>query len=187
MKAVLEKNGFLPAVPESGLCPSRETELWYALSTRSRHEKLAYEELNRRGIYAFLPLRRITRRWSDRMRIIEEPLFRGYLFVHASLSDRWEILGARGIVRFVGPSAARPFSIPEKEINAVRLFIENDLSVDPYPYLKEGERVYVRSGPCRGVEGFIIRKGHHSRLIVSVDLLSRSVSVEVDAANVEKL
>ena len=159
---------------------------WYALSTKSRHEKVVDEGLRQKGIETFLPLRRITRHWSDRVKLIEEPMFGGYLFVRTALKNRLEVLQTRGSVRFVGFDSA-PLPIRERELEAIQRFIREEISVDPYPYLIEGNRVYVRSGPFKGIEGFIVRKNKQSRLVISLDCLFQSVSVEIDEALVEKI
>lgn len=159
---------------------------WFALYTRSRHEKFVDQELRKKGIVTFLPLRKITRSWSDRRKMIEEPLFKGYLFVHTPLTARWDILNTKGAVRFVGPSAD-PVEVREQELAMVRKFIQEEIPIDPFPYLKEGERVYIRSGPFKGVEGFIIRKDKHCRLVISLHVLMQSISIVMDQACVEKI
>lgn len=166
---------------------SWNTACWYAVYTRSRHEKHVEHELSRKGLETFLPLRRVTRNWSDRRKIIEEPLFRGYLFVHLSIRERLAVLKTGGIVGFVGPSQSKPIEVPESEISAVRRLVEEDMQIDPFPYLKEGERVYIRSGPFKGIEGFIIRKDKHCRLVISLNLLMQSLSIQVDSACVESI
>ncbi len=158
---------------------------WLALYTRSRHEKLVNRELGKKGIETFLPVRKITRFWSDRKKVIEEPLFQGYLFVHMPWKERWAVLNTVGAVRFVGPRLSDPVEVSEKELLAIQRFVETEIEVDPFPYLKKGERVYVRSGPFKGTEGFIVRKGQHCRLVISLDLLMQSVSIEIDEACVE--
>lgn len=160
-------------------------ERWYALYTRSRHEKLVHRELQKKGIESFLPLRRVMRRWSDRRKIIEEPLFKSYLFVHIPWRERWDILKTVGAVRFVGHKMSEPLEVPERELAIIRKFVECDIQVDPFPYLKEGQRVYVRSGRFKGAEGFIVRKDSHCRLVISLDLLMQSVSIQIDSACVE--
>ena len=142
----------IPAVAEFW-----EQERWYALHTRSRHEKLIDFYLQKKGIETFLPLRKITRRWSDRLKKIEEPIFLGYLFVRIPLKNRVEVLQTKGSVRLVGFNGL-PTIVPENDIEAIRRFIQEEISVDPFPYLSEGNRVYIRSGPLKGVEGFIVRK-----------------------------
>ena len=159
---------------------------WYALYARSRHEKFLDSELQKKGIETFLPLRKIKRHWSDRVKAIEEPLFSGYLFVRIPLKNQLEVIKTRGSVRLVGfPSSPTP--VPERELEAIRRFVREAISVDPYPYLTAGNRVYVRSGPLKGVEGFIVRKNKHTRLVISLDLLFQSISVEIDEALVEKI
>ncbi len=161
-------------------------QLWFALYTRSRHEKLVDCELQKKGIETFLPLRKITRHWSDRVKQVETPLFSGYLFVRTSLEHRFDILNTRGSVRFVSFNSL-PVPVPEAELAVVRRFLEEKISIDPFPYLKQGDRVYVRSGPFQGVEGFIVRKDRHMRLVISLDLLMQSISVVIDEAVVEKV
>lgn len=159
---------------------------WYALYTRSRHEKSVDEFLRRKRIETFLPLRKIRRKWSDRIKQIEEPLFKGYLFVHTAYKDRLEILRTKGVVRFVG-FGLFPSIVPEASLFALKRFIEEDMEVDPFPYLREGDPVVVCSGPFRGVEGFLTyRKGKY-RLVISLDLIEQSASIEIDAACVEKV
>ena len=158
---------------------------WYALHARSRHEKLVNTELQKKGIETFLPLRKFKRHWSDRIKEIEEPLFKGYLFVRIPLKNRFNVLETRGSVRLVGFHWPAP--VPEKDLDAVRRFVDEEIAVDPYPYLTQGNRVYVRSGAFKGVEGFIVRKNRETRLVISLDLLFQSVSVEIDEALVEKV
>ena len=163
-----------------------QQEAWYALYARSRHEKVVDDLLRRKGIETFLPVRKIKRRWSDRVKLIEEPLFKGYLFVHAPLRRRIEILQTKGVVRFIGHGPL-PTPVQDKDLMAIRTFMENDIAVDPFPYLKEGQRVVVSTGPFRGVEGFLVLKKTKYRLVISLDLIMQSASIEVDAAMVEPL
>jgi transcription antitermination factor NusG len=142
-------------------------------------------ELKKKGIETFLPMRQVMHHWSDRRKLIEEPLFKGYLFVHAPLKQRFDVLNTVGAVSFVGRRAGEPLEVPEKDLAAVRQFLEQKIQMDPFPYLKEGQRVYVRSGPMKGVEGFVVRKDKHCRLVISLDLLMQSVSVQIDEACVE--
>ena len=162
-----------------------ETPYWYALYTRSRCEKVVEEGLGRKGIKTFLPIRKITRRWSDRKKIIEDPLFKGYVFVQIPWKARWEVLNTVGTVRFIGPKHSHPTVVPEKDLLIIQRFIEEKLQIDPFPYLREGERVYIRSGPFKGAEGFIVRKNRNCRLVISLDLLMQSISIEIDQACVE--
>lgn len=162
-----------------------ESFRWYALRTRSRHEKVLDQELKRKGIESFLPIRKVMRQWSDRKQEVAEPLFKGYLFVRFPLKRRWDVLNSVGAVQLVGKSNAEPSPISDSEILSIQKFIETDLQIDPFPYLKEGQRVYIRSGPLRGVEGFVVRKDSHCRLVVSLDSIMQSVAISIDEACVE--
>ncbi len=182
----MHQDGKILQTPALGVEESKwTTHHWYALYTRSRHEKIVTEELRKKQLESFLPLRKITRQWSDRKKIIEEPLFKGYLFVRIPLSERLRVLNTVGVVQFVCSRGVEPVTVPEKELLTIKNFIESNIQMDPFPYLKEGEKVYIRSGPFKGAEGFIIRKARHCRLIISVDVLMQSVSIEIDEACVE--
>jgi len=158
---------------------------WYALYTRPRHEKRVFEDLTSRKIEAFLPTYKVRRRWSDRYKIVEEPLFKNYIFVNvrsgASYHETLRPYGAVSFVMFDG----KPAEIPQDEIDAIRRLVTSELPYDPHPYLKIGRKVYVRSGPLEGCEGILTRKKGISRLVLSVHLLQQSVSAEVDADCVE--
>jgi len=158
---------------------------WYALHTRSRHENVVYQQLSSKGIETFLPLRKIKRHWSDRIKVVEDPLFKGYLFVHIPLRKHLDVVSTFGAVRLIGFSPAEPLEVPERDILAIRKFLDEEIQVDPFPYLKEGERIYVRSGIFKGVEGFIVRKQKDCRLVISLDLLMTSISIHIDEACVE--
>ncbi len=171
---------FPAGVDESKWCAAR----WFALYTRSRHEKAAERELNKKGFETFMPLISVMRQWSDRRKTVEEPLFKSYLFVKTSLSQKFSVLNTFGVVNMVH-NGTEPIEVAEKDLLAVRKFVEQDIQVDPFPYLKEGQRVYVRSGPFKGTEGFVVRKDSHCRLVISVHALKQSVSVMIDQACVE--
>ena len=158
---------------------------WYALYTRPRHEKQVFEDLTSRKIEAFLPTYKVRRRWSDRYKIVEEPLFKNYIFVNVRQGQSYhETLRRYGAVSFV-MFDGKPAEIPESEIDAIRMLVTSELPYDPHPYLKIGRKVYVRSGPLEGCEGILTRKKGMTRLVLSVHLLQQSVSAEVDADCVE--
>ncbi len=159
---------------------------WYALHTRSRHEKVVDDLLRRKNIETFLPLRTIRRKWSDRIKEIQEPLFKGYTFVHAQLIHKLEILQTKGVVRFVG-FGRFPSVVSETQLLSIRRFMEEDIQIDPFPYLQEGKRVVIKNGRFRGVEGFLVCKKSKYRLVISLDLISQSASIEIDSASVEPL
>lgn len=157
---------------------------WYAIWTRSRHEKAVWEQLDRKGVQAFLPT--ITRwsRWKDRKKQIAWPLFPGYCFARFESSDRLPILKCSGVVNIVSFDG-EPAPIPDYEIEGIRRLVETDLRYDPCPLIREGMMVEVVHGPLRGVIGRLVRKGSHARLVLSVDLIGQAVWVEVDAADVK--
>jgi len=157
---------------------------WYAIWTRSRHEQTVREQLERKGYEAFLPTVPKWSRWKDRKKKIDWPLFPGYCFARFHPAERLPILTCTGVVSIVSfDGDVAP--IPEAEIDAIRRVVESDLQYDPCPLIKEGTMVEVTHGPLKGVQGRLVRKGTHSRLILAVDLIGQAVSVEVDAADVK--
>ena len=157
---------------------------WYALWTRSRHEAVVRQELERIQIEGFLPT--ITRwsRWKDRKKKIDWPLFPGYCFARFDIQSRLAVLNRTGVVNIVSfNSEAAP--IPDVEIDNLRQLVETDLQYDPCPMIHEGMLVEVVHGPLQGVVGRLVRKGPHARLVLSVELINQGVSVEVDAADVK--
>lgn len=157
---------------------------WFALWTRSRHEKLVRDQLQQKQVEVFLPTINKWSRWKDRKKQIEWPLFPGYCFARFDVSDRLPILKCDGVVSIVGTEGL-PSPIPPVEIDSIRQLIESELAFDPCPLIKEGMMVEVTAGPLKGVVGRLIRKGAHARLMLSVDLIGQAVSVEVDAADVK--
>ncbi len=157
---------------------------WYAIWTRSRHEQVVREQLERKGVEAFLPT--ITRwsRWKDRKKKIDWPLFPGYCFAHFDTRERLAILTCTGVVSIVS-FHGEIVPIPDYEIAGIRQLVESDLQYDPCPMIREGMMVEVVHGPLRGVIGRLIRKGARARLMLAVDLIGQAVSVEVDAADVK--
>ncbi len=164
------------------MTPAHDAQ-WYAIWTRSRHEQVVCEQLERKGIEAFLPTVLRWSRWKDRKKQIEWPLFPGYCFARFELNDKLAVMKSTGVVNIIGFSGELA-PIPEHEINGIRTLISTDLAFDPVPLIKEGTMVEVTHGPLRGVVGRLIRKGAHARLILSVELIGQGVSVVVDAADV---
>ena len=156
---------------------------WFAIWTRSRHEQVVREQLERKRVDAFLPT--ITRwsRWKDRKKKIDWPLFPGYCFARFDARERLPILKCTGVVNIVS-FEGEPAPIPEHEIEGIRLLVDSDLAYDPCTLIREGTMVEVIHGPLRGVIGRLVRKNEKARLILSVDLIGQAVSVEVDAADV---
>jgi transcription antitermination factor NusG len=163
--------------------PSDEPR-WYAVRTRSRHEKKVREQLEGHPeVEVFLPLWERWSRWKDRKQRVQFPLFPGYCFVRFRYGDRLQVLKTFGVVALVGiKGQSEP--VPDAEIEAVRAAVESKLRYDPHPYLTEGMEVEVVHGPLMGVRGRLLRKDRSARLVLSVTLIRQSVAVEIDAADV---
>lgn len=160
---------------------------WYAIQTRSRHEKVVAEQLWQKGIECFLPLYEKVSRWKDRRKLVSLPLFPGYLFVHANISERkLDILKVPSVVRVVGFSG-RAESIDGKQIQAVKELVFREIPVDPHPYLAVGDRVRIVRGPLCGLEGILLEKKGKFRFVLSIDIIRQAVSCEISAADVEKI
>ncbi len=161
-------------------------ELWYAVSVRPRHEKLVTRHLEHQGVNYFLPVYRSVRHWKDRRKELEMALFPGYVFVNLNLRDRGGVLRTPGVVQFV-TFQGQPAVVPDTEIRALESGLHAGLRLQPHPYLRQGARVRVKRGPLTGVEGIMVRRKERFRLVLSIDLIMRSVMFEVDEADVEPL
>jgi transcription antitermination factor NusG len=157
---------------------------WYALYTCPRHEKHVAKQIEERHISCFLPLYRSVRRWKDRRKELELALFPGYVFVRIALEDKLQVLQVPGAVRLVTFNG-HPAPLPEQEIECLRNRQSGCGTIEPHPYLCVGRRVRVRSGPLQGLEGIIRRSKDKCRVVFSLDLIMRSVAVEIDEADVE--
>ena len=160
--------------------------LWFAVYTRSRHEVAVKNQLDAKGILNFLPSYTKLSHWKDRRKEIQLPLFPGYLFVKVLLNDRIDVLKSFGVVYIVGNSLG-PLPVPEASIESIQSTLEQGLKIDPHPYLKVGSRVRITDGPLRGIEGILIRKKNRTLLVLSIDLIQRSVSVEMEGWKVERI
>jgi transcription antitermination factor NusG len=152
---------------------------WYALHVRSRFEKVVSRNLQGKGFEEYLPLYRTRTRWSDRTKEIELPLFPGYVFCKFDLQDRLPVLmipGVNGIVGF-GKSAT---PVDPAELDAVRSLMGSGSSCEPWAFIGVGEEVLVESGPMAGTRGIVVRVKDSYRLVISMNLLQRSVAVEID-------
>ena len=160
---------------------------WYAVRTRSRHEKRVHEHLaGRHDIEVYLPLWERRSRWKDRIKRVQVPLFPGYCFARFRSSDRLHVLKASGVVDLVGPGG-EPEPIPDAEIDAIRALVGSGLTYEPFPFLAEGMEVEVIRGPLMGVRGRLLRKDRGLRVVLSVRSIRQSVSVEIDAPDVAPL
>ena len=162
---------------------------WYCIHTRSRHEDAVYQRLSDKKFQAFLPKMEVWSKRKDRRKKIQKALFPGYLFVYESLNPRvgLEILKTPGVVKILGNEAG-PLPIPEGQIESIKKILNGKAAVSPFPYLKEGQLVRVVDGPLKGCQGFSIKiKEEKEKLVISLDLLRRSVSVEIESASIEPI
>ena len=173
----------LAVTASPGLVESHSPQ-WYALYTCSRHEKQVAIQLQQHQVEFFLPLYSSTRRWKDRRVQLELPLFPGYVFVHIALHDRMQVLGIPGAVRFVA-FRGLPTVLDKQDVERLRNGLNSGVRAAPHPYLVLGRRVRVVRGPMVGMQGILLRRKHHSRLVLSIDLIMRSIAVEIDACDVE--
>lgn len=157
---------------------------WWVAYTRHQHEKNVAEMLSAKGIEAFLPIYEAVHRWKDRKKTVSLPLFPCYLFVRERSDGRLLTLTTPGIYMILtkGDHLA---VVPNEEVQAIQRALMDPASVEPYPFLKCGERVRVVRGPLTGIEGILVRKKNIYRLILSVQMLAQSAAVEVDAADIE--
>lgn len=154
---------------------------WFAVRVRSNFERQVGMMLTGRGFDTFLPTYRERRCWSDRIKELDVPVFPGYMFCKLDPQRPMHLLTTPGVVNIVG-IGKRPEPISDEEIAAVRLIVEKTLTARPWPFLHVGQKIRVHRGPLSGVEGFLVDFKSGYRVVVSVTLLQRSVSAEVDGA-----
>lgn len=154
---------------------------WFALQVRTQHERGVAEFLRGKGYEWFLPMYKCRKRWSDRVKEVDTPLFPGYLFCRFDVQQRLPILKTPGVIQIVGYNR-QPVAIDESEISAIQTLVGSGFATQPWPHLQAGDKVQIESGPLRGLVGILTAfKGQH-RLIVSITLLQRAVAVEIDSA-----
>jgi transcription termination/antitermination protein NusG len=156
---------------------------WYAIRTRSRHEKLVGQQLQARAVETLVPLVDRRQPWADRWKIVSFPLFPGYCFARFRVEDRLAVVTATGVVEILGNHAG-PVPVAEGEIDALRTLVTSTLPFDPHPYLTDGMQVEVVRGPLEGLRGVLVRKDRHARLVVSIRMIQQAASVELDAYDV---
>lgn len=156
---------------------------WYALRVRPRFEKSIARNLRSKGYDEFLPMYVSRRRWSDRIKKLELPLFPGYLFCRFDLSSRLSVVSTPGVNCIVG-FGKQPHPVDETELASVRAVIESGLPCQPWPFLRVGEWVRVEHGALTGLEGLVMDLRKADRLLISVSLLMRSVAVEIDRSSI---
>ena len=164
--------------------PKRETGdvfPWFALQVRTRQEMGVAQQLGGQGYERFLPLYKLRKRWSDRIKEVDAPLFPGYLFCRFNPQDRLPILKTPGVIQIVGFNNG-PTAVDESEIQSIQRLVTAGVPNQPWPYLAAGDRVRIDSGPLLGLQGILIDVKRSHRLVLSVTLLQRSVAVEIDSA-----
>jgi transcription antitermination factor NusG len=170
---------------ETSVVPVRSSEArWYAAYTSANHERRVSEQLGVRRVEHFLPLYASVRQWKDRKVKLEMPLFPGYVFVRMALRDRLQVLQVPGVAYLVGFDGTAA-ALPADEIETLRASLSAGARAKPHPYLAAGRRVSLQSGPLAGLTGILLRRKARARFVVSVDLIQRSIVVEVDEAHLE--
>jgi len=162
---------------------------WYALRVRSRHEFVTYNELRRKGIDAYLPTVKKWSQWKDRKKLVEFPLFPGYLFANININSQeyFDTLKTKGAVNILSLDGGRPAPVPSDEIDSLRILVESGEELDIYAHIKEGTKVVVTKGLLKGARGILTKKETHYVFSVDVVLPGKSVSAKVFADDVESI
>ncbi len=168
----------IPAYPYSS-----QSDAWYALYVRSRHERVVEQTLKGRGYPAFSPFYRMRRKRSDRTKELDVPLFPGYVFCQFDPNRRLPVLTTPGVVFVVGAGNI-PEAVQESEIASIQTVAQSGKPVQPWPFLQAGQRVRILAGPLYGVEGRLLKMKNECRLVISVTILQRSLAMEVDQDSV---
>ena len=188
LMAGLDSYPMVPATMDDSVAvPGLDDLRWYAVRTRSRHEKMATQQLQTRGIETFLPVVTQTHRWSDRKKVVEVPLFSGYTFVrvaYASNEQRIQVLQTHGVAGFVGIQRTGD-PIPDNQIEDIRTLLSNKVDIKAHSFLKIGQRVRVRGGALDGVEGILVSANGDRSLVISLKSIERSLSIRVEGYDVE--
>jgi transcriptional antiterminator NusG len=167
--------------------PATASSWWYAIQTRSRHEKAVATQLLGREVTTFLPLVNDLRRWSDRCKAVQLPLFPGYAFVRIgrSVEERIKVLRVDGVVSFVG-AHGEGIPIPDAQIEDIRRLLSN-VRCSSHPFLKVGQRVRIRGGYLDGIEGILVARNGNRTLVISVEPIERSIAVSIDGFEIVPL
>ena len=162
-------------------------KFWYVVYVRSRHEKKVHQLFEEKGVESSLPLVKTTRKWSDRKKKVEIPLFRGYVFVKIDIGkDKLNILKTNVVVKFIGIQN-KPSKISDEEIHWVHMMVEESDTVQSEKEIPVGQKVRVSAGPFKGIEGVVLRAGNRSRLVVNIESIMNAVSVEINPNYLDKI
>lgn len=156
-----------------------ESRVWFALTSKPRHEKVAAENLRCKGLESFVPLYRSQRQWTDRVQSVDMPLFPGYVFCRFAYASRLPVLNTPGVTSVVSFSDT-PAPVADDEISRLRAIQASGLPSQPWPYVRLGQKARIERGALAGLEGVLIREKDSLRVVVSVELLQRAVAVEID-------
>jgi transcription antitermination factor NusG len=182
--SVVRSNTLLTA---SSCMETREaSKSWFAVRTRSRAEKVASIQLQAHGIEEFLPLYQMRRQWFDRVKVVSLPLFSGYIFCRCDRQSLVQVSSASAVANIVGFGHTH-VTVPECEIQAIKQLVMSGLPASPCPFMREGTAVRIRRGPLQDVRGRLLKIKNQFRIVISVEMLSRSVSVEVAPEIVEAI
>src|SRR6267143_3100583 len=166
------------------MSPSFHESLWFAAYTSANHEKRVAEQLGVRSVEHFLPVYESVRRWKDRRMRLQLPLFPGYVFVRMALMDRLRVLQVPSVVRLVGFNGHLSV-LPDTEIEGLKNGLAGGVRAEPHPFLTTGRRVRIKTGPFEGREGILLRRKGNLRVVLSIELIMRSIVIDVDIADVE--
>ena len=163
---------------------SLPADAWFVVQVAPQSEIRVASFLEHKGYQPFAPTYLSRKRWSDRIKTLEKPLFPGYVFVQIALRDKLQVLKVPGVVQLISFNG-RPAALPDAEIEALRSGLARSVATEPHPYLVVGKKVRVHHGPFAGVEGILIRRKDKFRVVLSIHLIQRSVAVEVDETEIE--
>ncbi len=156
-----------------------EQGLWYAVRVRPRYERLVSNSIELKGIKTLVPTYSVRRRWADRSKLLDIPLFDGYVFCHVDPNNRLPVLVTPGVIHFVGIGKT-PVPIDASEMKAIQTVVDAGSNATPWPFLATGDRVRIQQGPLRDVEGILVRRERDHRVVISVSLLQRSIAVSME-------
>lgn len=171
---------------QPGLSSSLLDVHWYAAYTCANHERKVQDQLDQRSVEAFLPLYESVRRWADRRVHLQLPLFPSYVFVRIAAIDRLRVLQVPGVARLVGFNGQLS-ALPDEQIESLRRSLVDGVHAEPHPFLTVGRRIRIKNGPFAGSEGVLLRRRGRLRVVLSIDLIMRSILVDIDAVDVEPI
>lgn len=185
-EAMNASTAVVPAYGSVSCLESPAVANWFAVRTRSRHEKVVERGLQAQALEVFYPVVNQIHQWSDRRKLVETPLFGGYAFVRISPTpeQRVKVLRTQGVVEFVG-AQGQGVPIPEDQIEAVRAVAALNLPFTQHVFLKVGQRVRVRGGSLDGIEGVLVANNGTRNLVISVEPIQRSLSIRIEGYQVE--